>query len=124
MKNVIDKLFLMKSFHLIIPEGANVYIFDHNNEFLGRTQTPATLELKSASGLFRGAKYTLLVEHEGFERQTHLVTSRVSGLYPLYFVLPPYSFVFGFAVPLFTLNTESVRFDMTHAGNTTHRNKH
>jgi hypothetical protein len=63
------------------PDGAQLTITDKKGVEVYNGNTPASLELKSSSGFFSGAKYTLRFSSPGYADYSVAVSSKLKGLY-------------------------------------------
>lgn len=63
------------------PDGAQLTITDKKGREVYSSSTPASLELKSSSGFFAGAKYFLRFSSPGYADYTVTVSSKLKGWY-------------------------------------------
>ena len=63
------------------PDGAKYVITNRDGHKVDSGVTPATVTMKSSSGYFKGETYTILMEKDGFEPKTYVLTSTIDGWY-------------------------------------------
>lgn len=63
------------------PDGAKYVITNRDGHKVDSGVTPATVTMKSSSGYFKGETYTILMEKDGFELKTYVLTSTIDGWY-------------------------------------------
>jgi len=61
------------------PSGAAIRILDSHNMEVWSSHTPATVTLEKGEGYFRGARYTLEIEKDGYEKRTISIKSSLNG---------------------------------------------
>lgn len=63
------------------PEGAEIYITDGKGRPVYEGETPAVVKLKSSSGYFSKADYTVTLNYPGYKEQTIFISSKIEGWY-------------------------------------------
>ena len=63
------------------PPDAKVTVFDKSGQAVQTQQTPAVFSLKRGNGYFRGARYHLVIEKEGYAKTELNLTATVNGWY-------------------------------------------
>jgi len=61
------------------PTGARVRVLDSHNMDVWSSRTPATVTLAKGTGYFKGARYILEVEKEGYEPRTISIRSSLNA---------------------------------------------
>ncbi len=63
------------------PEGATITIKDKFGKQIYKGITPTTVTLKSSTGFFSGASYTVEFKKQGYELQTVAIKKQIDGWY-------------------------------------------
>lgn len=63
------------------PDAARFSITNRAGQKIHSGVTPASINLKSSSGYFKGETYTIELEKEGYSPKTYTLTSSVNGWY-------------------------------------------
>lgn len=65
------------------PSGAQVSIYDEYESLVWTGATPVTANMERGSGFFRGARYRVEIELEGYETATVFITPDLNGFWYL-----------------------------------------
>jgi len=63
------------------PEGATFLVTNDKGVQIHSGRTPSTVTLKSGSGYFSSASYTVTLKKEGFEDKSFVIESKLDGWY-------------------------------------------
>jgi len=63
------------------PSEAKFTVTDQKGVVVHKGETPSTITLKSGSGFFKGADYTIKYSKDGYEPSTAFITPKVDGWY-------------------------------------------
>ncbi|MDD5272653.1 MAG: hypothetical protein PHU14_08045 [Methylovulum sp.] len=64
-----------------VPSQAEFVVTNHQGKMVHSGTTPSTVTLKSDAGYFRGEKYTLKLQKEGFSPQSTSLDAKLNGWY-------------------------------------------
>jgi len=63
------------------PDGANISIVNKYNQEIYKGTTPTTVTLKSSTGFFSGARYSIKCEKDGYEATNVMLEKELNGWY-------------------------------------------